>query len=56
MTHAEMCRHAAIVGELACAVANPSKRRHFYLATKSEFILSGVILLALLLLLHIRVY
>jgi hypothetical protein len=41
MTHAELCRHAAIVGELACAAANPLKIRHFYLALKSDFKLSG---------------
>ena len=35
MVHAELCRHMAVVGEVACALANPVLRRHFYLATKS---------------------
>ena len=35
MAHAELCRHMAVVGEVACALANPVLRRHFYLATKS---------------------
>lgn len=37
MMHAEVCRHAANVAELACAAANPVKKRHFYLVMKGEF-------------------
>ena len=29
------CRHMAVLGEMACALVNPIKRRHFYLAVKS---------------------
>jgi hypothetical protein len=37
MSHAEICRHAANVAELACAAVNPVKKRHFYLAMKTDF-------------------
>ena len=37
MMHAEICRHAANVAEIACAAVNPVKKRHFYLAMKTEF-------------------
>lgn len=37
MMHAEICRHAANVAEIACAAENPVKKRHFYLAMTSEF-------------------
>ncbi|BDA45514.1 hypothetical protein COCOBI_07-3010 [Coccomyxa sp. Obi] len=37
MMHAEICRHAANVAEFACAAVNPVKKRHFYLAMKTEF-------------------
>ena len=29
------CRHMAVLGEMACALVNPIKTRHFYLAVKS---------------------
>lgn len=37
MMHTEICRHAASVAEIACAAVNPVKKRHFYLAMKTEF-------------------
>lgn len=37
MSHAEICRHAANVAEVACAAVNPVKQRHFYLAMKTDF-------------------
>ncbi|CAL8470893.1 g10435 [Coccomyxa elongata] len=37
MMHTEICRHAANVAEIACAAVNPVKKRHFYLAMKTEF-------------------
>ena len=37
MAFAEICRHIANVGELACAAANPVKERHFYLAITGSF-------------------
>ena len=37
MAFAEICRHIANVGEIACAAVNPIKRRHFYLAITGSF-------------------
>ena len=32
-----LCRLMAVLGEMACAAANPIKTKHFYLCAKSTF-------------------
>lgn len=34
---AEACRHLAILGSVVCAIANPTKSKHYYLAHKGTF-------------------
>lgn len=37
MANSETGRHLAIAGSLACALVNPNKSRHYYLATKAIY-------------------
>ena len=37
ITIAEACRHLAILGSVACAMVNPTKSKHYYLAHKGTY-------------------